>query len=116
MLADFQGFYPSNTASLQGSVDSLSGTTLVTNGYPFGGYSSSDLDGVLMLVTSGPASGQTNTISSLTGTDTLTFYQPWTTPPGEDDEFVLVTGSSGLGETAFFPSPDNHGLPGMTCW
>ncbi|MCY2989632.1 MAG: hypothetical protein NTY19_17410, partial [Planctomycetota bacterium] len=112
VFADSHSFYPSNDAPLTGTTTSATTATLTAAGTPFAGYSSADLRGEVMLITSGPAAGQRNTLAGKTADDQVSFYDTWSVTPDPTSGFVLLSGSSGLAETAFFSSPDNHGLPG----
>jgi Ca2+-binding RTX toxin-like protein/subtilisin-like proprotein convertase family protein len=114
VFAEAYEYYPSDASPQTGTVASLSpdGSTLTANGIPFFDYTDSDLHGMTLLITSGPAKGALNTIDGRISEDTLSLLRPWTATPGPSDHFVLLHGSSGIAESDSFPSNDNHALPG----
>ncbi|MFC1597391.1 tandem-95 repeat protein [Planctomycetota bacterium] len=71
----------------------------------------SPLAGHAVMITAGMGAGQIRTIRSNTA-DRIVLCAPWTTPPDENSQFVVLEGSGGVAEMSYYESPDNHSVPG----
>ena len=86
-------------------------TTLVANGLPFGNVDAQKGNSIKII--NGTGAGQVRRIRGNSG-NTLTIAPPWQSgmEPDETSRFAILDGSSGVAEVDFYPSPDNHGIPG----
>jgi hypothetical protein len=112
VLADFSTFIESSPGvPFVSSVTAASANTLTSaTALPL---VASEMEGRVVKIIGGTGVGQIRVIQSAAG-NTLAFAQPWTTGqlPDATSQYVLLTGSSGIGETSFRPSPNNRSLPG----
>jgi hypothetical protein len=69
-------------------------------------------DGAIIKITGGTGAGQFQVATGELNANTLQLYGTWTTIPDSTSTFSLVSGSTGVSEVFFNPSPDANSLPG----
>jgi len=68
--------------------------------------------GQVVKITGGTGAGEYGLIFQALTANTLQLYANWTTIPDDTSTFTVLSGSTGLAEVFFDPSPDNNSLPG----
>jgi VCBS repeat-containing protein len=115
IFADFYDFIRDTTGKAFTAAVTASTSTTLTSAValPPAGVRS-DLRGQAVKIISGTGAGQVRSLAagSRVGGNQLVVSQPWAVPPQSDSMFVLLSGSSGLGEVFFRASPDFSAIPG----
>jgi len=68
--------------------------------------------GQVVKITGGKGAGEYGLIYQALTSTTLQTYADWATIPDSTSTFTILSGSTGLAEVFFNPSPDNNSLPG----
>ncbi len=112
VLTDFQGAVMVGTppVPLSGSVTGASTTVMTATG-AFAAYAASGLGGYAVKITAGKGAGQVRNIN-FNDANSLTLGRKWSVVPDGTSAFVVLEGSSGLGEVGFYNGPDNTSVPG----
>jgi len=114
VLTDFQGAVMTGSppVPLSGSVTGAS-TTVMTSTGAFAAFNTvkNNLGGFAVKITAGKGAGQVRNIN-FNDANSLTLSRKWTVVPDSTSTFVVLEGSSGLGEVGFYNGPDNNSVPG----
>jgi hypothetical protein len=113
VLADFSQLLKDSAGnSISGNVAAVTATTFTsTTALPALPASSPHYRGHVVMITAGTGAGQVRNIVGQPAANQLRVAQ-WSVTPDATSQFLILSGSSGKGETDWYASPDNYSVPG----